>query len=60
MAAEDYSQNLGNEKKLHKTHFQGGLRSTLYDFSKDPEYYQFKPGVWKKKEKRDEDRLTTV
>lgn len=60
MPAEDYSQNRGNEKKLHKTHFQGGWRDTPYNFSKDPDYYQVKPGVWKKKEKQNENRLTTL
>lgn len=51
MAAEDYVGPPGKEKKFHKTHFQGGLRDKPYDFSKDPDYYQVKPGIWRKKEK---------
>lgn len=28
-----------------------GLRETMYDFSKDPDYFQVRPGVWRLKPK---------
>jgi hypothetical protein len=52
MAAEDYVGPPGYEKKLHKTHFLGGFRETMYDFSKDPDFYQVRPGVWRLKPRK--------
>ena len=51
----EYTGTVRHEKKFHKTHFHSpGLRRKMYDFSKDPDYEQIRPGVWrKKKEKQD-------
>lgn len=37
---------------IHKYTFAGmGLRETMYDFSKDPDFIQIRPGVWQLKKK---------
>ena len=49
----EYEGPVYHEKKFHKTHFESlGLRKKMYDFSKDPDYYQVRPGVWRKKHDR--------
>lgn len=37
-------------RRTHFSHFPASIRrGKMYDFSKDPDYIQVKPGVWRKK-----------
>jgi hypothetical protein len=56
----DYEGLPYHEKKFHKTHFEvRGLHKKMYDFSQDPDYYQVKPGVWRKKQENQKHDPTT-